>query len=86
MITPDTPIWQLTVREFMEIMNSNEQKPVEQKKYDYGIAGIARTFNCSRSTALRIKNSGKIKKAISQTGRKIVIDVEMALKLYGGKY
>lgn len=80
MITPDTPLWQLTVAEFMELMNS-EKQPAKEKKYDYGIAGIARTFNCSRSTAIRIKNDKKYKRAIVQTGRKIVIDVDMALSL-----
>ena len=80
MITPDTPIWQLTVGEFMEIMKK-EQEPIKEKVYDYGISGIARTFNCSRSTAVRIKSDGKFKKAITQTGRKIVIDVELALSI-----
>jgi len=79
-----TPIWQLTVGEFLELMK--EKKPdVPEKKYDYGISGIARTFGCSTSTAVRIKASGKFKKAITQTGRKIVIDVDLALSLKNQK-
>ena len=47
----------------------------------YGIRGIAQTFNCSESTALKIKKSGVIDKAISQIGKKIVVDPELALEL-----
>ena len=39
------------------------------------------TFGCSIPTANRIKKSGIIDKAISQLGRKIVIDVDLALEL-----
>lgn len=53
------------------------------KKLAYGMKGIAETFGCSIPTANRIKRSGMIDKAISQIGRKIVIDVELALELAG---
>ncbi len=49
------------------------------------IRGIAETFGCSLPTANRIKKSGKIDKAITQIGRKIIIDVELALELAGKK-
>lgn len=52
-------------------------------KYVYGIAGIAELFHCSLPTANRIKKSGRIKKAITQIGRKIVVDKKMALELAG---
>ena len=55
------------------------------KKYVYGIAGIARIFGCSMPTANRIKQSGKIDKAITQIGRKIIIDSDLALELAGRK-
>ena len=44
--------------------------PSPDRKLAYGIKGIAETFGCSIPTA-----------AISQLGRKIVIDVDMALEL-----
>lgn len=47
----------------------------------YGIEGIARIFGCSVPTANRIKKSGVIDKAITQIGRKIVVDADMALAL-----
>lgn len=45
-----------------------------EKKYVYGIGGIARLFGCSMPTANRIKKSGKIDRAITQIGRKIIVD------------
>ena len=47
----------------------------------YGIEGIARVFGCSVPTANRIKKSGVIDKAITQIGRKIVVDADLALSL-----
>ena len=52
-----------------------------QKVYVYGINGLASILGCSRPTAQRIKSSGKIDGAISQSGRTIVIDVDKALQL-----
>ena len=57
--------------------------PSSTKKLAYGIKGIAETFGCSIPTANRIKKSGVIDKAISQIGRKIVVDVDLALELAG---
>ena len=47
--------------------------------------GLARLFGCSLPTANRIKQSGKIDRAITQIGRKIIIDSELALELAGRK-
>lgn len=60
---------------------------VASKGNYYGIEGIARVFGCSVPTANRIKKSGIIDKAITQIGRKIVVDADLALSLakeYGG--
>ena len=56
-----------------------------ERKYVHGILGIAKLFGCSLPTANRIKKSGKIDKAITQIGRKIIIDAELALELAGKK-
>jgi DNA invertase Pin-like site-specific DNA recombinase len=79
----ETRIIDLTVKEFREILRSEAPKveEVQEKNIVYGIRGIADIFNCSISTAQRIKNSGKIKKAITQVGRKIIIDVDKVLEL-----
>ena len=54
---------------------------VAAKGYYYGIEGISRVFGCSVPTANRIKKSGIIDKAITQIGRKIVVDADLALSL-----
>ena len=79
----NTRIIDLTVGELVDIIRDSIPQPVvapveANRMYDYGIAGIARTFGCSLSTAKRIKASGKFKDAIRQTGRTIIIDVEKA--------
>nr|DAN51027.1 MAG TPA: Protein of unknown function (DUF3853) [Caudoviricetes sp.] len=90
----NTPLWQLTVGEFVELAKSlqdpgrgiTDVTPRDGKKYVYGLNGLAELFACSKVTAFRIKKSGKINKAIKQIGRKIVIDADLALELTGKKY
>ncbi len=86
------PLWQMTGEEFLYLQQNSEKKEADptiiqtpQKKHVYGIAGIARLFGCSVPTANRIKQSGKIDKAITQIGRKIIVDAELALELAGRK-
>lgn len=84
------PLFSLTVGEFLEIQKKAEQPVVvdltgKSKRYVYGIAGLADLFKCSRTTAVKLKGSGKLDKAISQVGRKIVVDAEMALELADSK-
>lgn len=82
MISEDTPLWQLTVGQFRQLIESEpKQEVIPQGNVEYGIAGIARIFNCSLTTANRYKASGKLDKAIKQIGRKIIIDKNKALEL-----
>lgn len=82
-----TPIAMLTVGQLKEILGSPQPYIVDNstspKRYVYGIAGIAKLFGCSIPTANRIKASGKIDKAITQIGRKIIVDADLALELAG---
>lgn len=86
-INPNTRLIDLTVGQLLELIESASGKPKEAapRRLEYGIAGIARIFNCSISTANRIKASGKIDKAISQRGRLIVIDADKAINLFNEK-
>lgn len=87
-INPNTPIWQLTVGEFLELQklyrpSDQEVKKLNpEKRYVYGIDGLALLFGCSRSKAVRIKQSGKIDAAIKQNGRKIIVDANLAIELF----
>ena len=81
------PIAMMTGEELTFLLNSsmeakaNEQTPVVQKRTYYGIEGIAQVFGCSVPTANRIKRSGIIDSAITQVGRKIIVDADKALAL-----
>lgn len=90
MYSNETPIWQLSVAELIELLNRlisdankiNSDKPNDlSKRYVYGIPGLAELFHCSLATANRIKKSGVIKNAIMQVGKIIIIDAELALQL-----
>ena len=60
---------------------SDGTQTVQPKRMFFGIEGIAQIFGCSVPTANRIKKSGVINDAITQVGRKIIIDGDMALAL-----
>mgnify|MGYP002523697476 CR=1 FL=1 len=85
MLNPNTRIIDLTVGELVDLIRETTAVSVQPQEkprnLEYGIAGIARVFNCSIATANRIKASGKINDAITQCGRMIVIDVDRALQL-----
>ncbi|MEQ2602527.1 DUF3853 family protein, partial [Phocaeicola vulgatus] len=81
------PIAMMTGEELCFLITKSveaSEKPTIQtasKGNYYGIEGIARIFGCSVPTANRIKKSGIIDKAITQIGRKIVVDADLALSL-----
>ena len=58
-----------------------DNAPQVKKHYVYGIAGLMQLLGCSRATACRIKASGVLDPAISQQGKIIVIDADLALDL-----
>ena len=74
---------QMTIEEYMEreAQKAQQQEAVKPRNLVYGLKGIEQLFNCSTTTAWRIKNSEWIKPAISQVGRKIVVDADLALEL-----
>lgn len=93
-ISPSKRIIDMTAEEFSQVLidafrQAGLPEPVTErdfsktqpKRYVYGIAGIAGLFNCSMTTANRIKASGKIDQAISQSGRMIAVDADLALQL-----
>lgn len=53
----------------------------EPKRLVYGLRGIQGLFNCSHKTAQHYKDH-VIKEAVNQNGRKIVVDADLALKLF----
>ena len=57
-----------------------------EKKYVYGLKGLASILGCSKSPAQNIKNSGILDKDIIQNGRKIIVDAEKAITLFQKRY
>lgn len=91
----DKPVWQMTGEELLFLAqhgqrhtetNSTQQTSAkEERHFVYGLSGLAQLFGCSLPTANRIKQSGKIDRAITQVGRKIIVDADLALELAGRK-
>ena len=88
--TTDTIVASLTVGQLMEIIASminpaevaaNEQPTVN---FVYGLKGIQHLFNCSHTQAQRYKD-GILKPAVIQSGRKIMVDRDLAVKLFNEK-
>lgn len=80
-IDPKTPIWKLTVEEFLEVSKNINY----ESKYAYGLKGLARILGCSVSKASEIKSSGMLNEAIIQNGNIIIIHKEKALDLFSKK-
>jgi len=93
-ISNDTPIAILTVGQLKELLNSSlkniekdstvVKKDFSAEKYVYGLRGIRELFNVSHATAQKYKD-GILKEAVTQFGRKIIVDKEKALKLFAEK-
>lgn len=81
-ITDDTPISFLTVGQLRDVLKNININ--NRPAYVKGIAGMMRLFNCSATTAMRIKSSGIIDLAIRQTkrGGAFYVDADLALKIY----
>ena len=84
----ETPIAFLTVAQFKALLTQQNEgitistkSESDDKRYIYGIAGLAKLLNCSKPTAQKIKDSGKI--SFVQAGRKIVLDADLVLTELG---
>lgn len=60
---------------------AEESAPTQKKEYVYGLRGIRQLFGVSHCTAQQYKNTF-LQPAISQRGRKIIVDVNMARNLF----
>ena len=87
-ITKETPIAALTVGQFEELFlrkqSEAENNQSKEKRYVYGIRGIADLLGCSRVTAQRYKDSF-LRPAVCQRGRVIVTDADKAIELFNSR-
>ena len=83
-INDDTLVVTLTIGQLREAFATQQKEPekVEQpKRYVYGLKGIRDLFQVSHATAQKYKNTF-LSDAVSQQGRKIIVDVEKAMELF----
>ncbi|SHF39605.1 DUF3853 family protein [Chryseobacterium sp. OV279] len=80
-IDPQTPLWKLTVEEFLEIIKNFGS----ENRHEYGLKGLAKILGCSVSKASEIKSSGILDEAIIQKGKIIIIDKQKVLELFARK-
>lgn len=85
-------LYTLTIGEFIQLLDqrlalvtkSDAEKPetpAPTGRLVYGLRGIQDLFNCSHKTAQHYKDH-VIMEAVNQNGRKIVVDADLALKLF----
>lgn len=88
-ISDTTPIAALTVADLKDLLKDFLAEQAETHMHQaqkagrlvYGLKGISDLFGVSHLTAQRYKD-GLIKEAVMQNGRKIVVDADLALKLF----
>lgn len=93
-VLKNKPLFQSTLGDLVEVLKeeldfANESGKDEKgntlssgsRHYVRGMKELAKALHCSTSTAQRIKSSGVIDAAISQNGKVVVIDVELALDI-----
>lgn len=77
----------LTLGELIDAIDERirvAKKPEERKnskRFVYGLKGLANLLGCSKTTASRLKSSGRIDAAVTQVGALLIIDADLALKL-----
>jgi len=88
LINEETPVRDLNVGQLLDVIQQvllPKEQPIHKdysdKKYAFGLKGIREEFNVSHATAQKYKD-GILKDAVTQYGRKIIVDVEMARELF----
>ena len=81
-----TKLSELTVADLRMLFREFQSEKMEEivrpsGKLVYGLRGVQQLFGCSHKTAQCYKDH-VIREAVSQNGRKIVVDADLALKLF----
>ncbi len=96
MVNEDKALFQATIGDLKELIEEmfspGGDFPEEQtqssdvkKHLVYGLAGLAQLLGVCRATASKIKSTGILDPAISQHGKVIVVDADLALELLKAK-
>lgn len=74
----------LSMRQNEDILDTKGAKQVK-KHYVYGIKGLMALLGTSRTTASKLKNSGVLDDAMSESGRITVFDADLVMALLNVK-
>lgn len=87
----DTRLIDLTLRDVLDAVEerirsvqADSKQPAQaanSRRYVYGLKGLAELLGCSKTTASRLKQSGKLDKAITQIGALIIVDADEVLRI-----
>ncbi len=69
------------VEERVRQVQFTSQQPAEEKRFVYGLKGLAKLLGCSKTTAARLKATGDYDEAITQIGALLLIDADKVLEL-----
>lgn len=70
-------IGDLTIGEFKSLYT----EMIQPKRFEYGVEGLARVLQCSRSSAYNLKKTGLLDPAIFHAGKIMMIDIELTLDI-----
>ena len=77
----NTPLWQLTVGEFQQLMQSSIVVPERQEKdVVVGNTELAKRLGVSKKTITNYKVSGRLDGTYKQIGRKIIYDFKKVIE------
>ena len=82
----NTRIIDLTLGELLEaiedrVKDYQRQPEKEEKRFVYGLKGLAKLLGCSKTTAARLKATGNYDEAITQIGALLLIDADKVLEI-----
>lgn len=77
------PIWQLTVGQFIDLINSNDSNEFNKstKSIVTGYKGLADFLGCSKAKVAGMIASGMLDEAKIQNGRLIIFDTDKVLEI-----
>lgn len=85
----NTRVIDLTLGDLLDAVEARVKQATSSKAEDhqsdkhfvYGLKGLARLLGCSKTTAARLKASGKYDEAITQIGALLIIDADEVLRI-----
>ena len=68
-----------------EVQKSQQPTAETDRRFGYGLKGLAKLLGCSKTTAARLKATGNYDEAITQVGALLIIDADKVLEIARNK-